>query len=138
MLITTKVVSSIPTQDDPYSVQHYVIKLDSDLRQVSGFLRIIWFPPPRNNWNIIEIGVKHQTLNNLILTIVYWYVLIVCEVNLTVFYYSNKTIGNNKQKYFRSVWKRWHERQHLLIHKYDVLRVCYKFPTVKVNKTWRE
>ena len=27
-------------------VQHYVIKFDSDLRQVGGFLRVLWFPPP--------------------------------------------------------------------------------------------
>jgi hypothetical protein len=27
-------------------VQHYVIKFVSDLRQVSGFLRVLWFPPP--------------------------------------------------------------------------------------------
>ena len=28
-----------------YSVQHYVIKLVSDLRQVNGFLRVRLFPP---------------------------------------------------------------------------------------------
>ena len=41
--ITTKVVSSNPTQDGVYSIQHYVINLVSDLWQVGGFLR---FPPP--------------------------------------------------------------------------------------------
>jgi hypothetical protein len=30
--ITTKVVSSNPTQGDVYSIQHYVIKFASDLR----------------------------------------------------------------------------------------------------------
>jgi hypothetical protein len=29
-----------------YSIQHYVIKFFSDLRQASGFLRVLWFPPP--------------------------------------------------------------------------------------------
>jgi hypothetical protein len=29
-----------------YSIQHYVIKFVSDLLQVSGFLRILRFPPP--------------------------------------------------------------------------------------------
>ena len=29
-----------------YSIQHYVIKFVSDLRQVSGFLQVLWFPPP--------------------------------------------------------------------------------------------
>ena len=28
------------------SIQHYVIKFVSDLRQVSGFLWVLWFPPP--------------------------------------------------------------------------------------------
>ena len=37
--ITTAVVSSD-------LVQHYVIKLVNDLRQVGGFLRVLWFPPP--------------------------------------------------------------------------------------------
>jgi hypothetical protein len=27
-------------------VEHYVIKLVSDFRQVGGFLRVLWFPPP--------------------------------------------------------------------------------------------
>ena len=29
-------------------VQHYVIKFVNDLRQVSGFLRVLRFPPPKN------------------------------------------------------------------------------------------
>ena len=28
-----------------YMIQHYVIKFVSDLRQVGGFLQVIWFPP---------------------------------------------------------------------------------------------
>jgi hypothetical protein len=28
------------------NVQHYVIKVVSNLRQVDGFLRVLWFPPP--------------------------------------------------------------------------------------------
>jgi hypothetical protein len=39
--ITTKVVSSNPTQ-----AIHYVIKFVSDLRQVGGFLWILRFTPP--------------------------------------------------------------------------------------------
>jgi hypothetical protein len=27
-------------------VQHYVLKFVSDLQQVGGFLRVLWFPPP--------------------------------------------------------------------------------------------
>ena len=29
-----------------YSIQHYLIMVVSDLRQVCGFLRALWFPPP--------------------------------------------------------------------------------------------
>jgi hypothetical protein len=29
-----------------YSIQHYVIKFVSDMRQVSGFLQVLRFPPP--------------------------------------------------------------------------------------------
>ena len=35
-----------PWSDEVYSIQHYVIKFISDLRQVSGFLRVLQFPPP--------------------------------------------------------------------------------------------
>jgi len=44
--ITTKVVNSIPVHGKMYSIQHYVIKFVSDMRQVYGFLRVLWFPPP--------------------------------------------------------------------------------------------
>ena len=46
-------------------VQHYVIKFVSDLRQVSGFLRVLWFPPPIKltamiYLYIVESAVKHH------------------------------------------------------------------------------
>ena len=41
--ITTKVVNSNLTNVKVYLIQHHVIKLVSDLLEVSGFL---WFPPP--------------------------------------------------------------------------------------------
>ena len=44
--MTTKVVSSNPVHGEVYSIQHYVIKFVSDLRQVNGFLRVIQCPPP--------------------------------------------------------------------------------------------
>ena len=57
---TIEVVSSNPAHGEMYSIQPYVIKFVSDLRQVSGFLRVIlvsstkndW--PSRYNWNIVE------------------------------------------------------------------------------------
>jgi hypothetical protein len=44
--ITTKVVSSNPVHGEVYSIQRYVTKFVSDLRQVGGFLRVLRFPPP--------------------------------------------------------------------------------------------
>ena len=43
---TMKVVSLSPDHGKVYSIQHYVIKFVSDLRQASGFLRVLLFPPP--------------------------------------------------------------------------------------------
>jgi hypothetical protein len=43
--ITSKVVSSNPAQAGVYLIQHYVIKLVIDLRQVGGFLRVLRFHP---------------------------------------------------------------------------------------------
>ena len=40
-------ISAIATKvGEVYSLQLYVIKFVSDLRQVSGFLRVLWFPSP--------------------------------------------------------------------------------------------
>jgi hypothetical protein len=44
--ITTKVVSANPVHGEVYSIQHYVIKFVSVLRQVGGFLQVLRFPPP--------------------------------------------------------------------------------------------
>ena len=44
MLITTNNVIWNPAHDKVYSIQHYVIKFVSDLRQVSDFLRVFQFP----------------------------------------------------------------------------------------------
>ena len=38
--IITKVVSTNPVHGEVYSIQHYVIKFVSDLRQVGGFLHL--------------------------------------------------------------------------------------------------
>jgi hypothetical protein len=43
--ITTNVVSSNTSHGEVYSIQHYVIKFVSDLRQVGCFLWVRWFPP---------------------------------------------------------------------------------------------
>jgi hypothetical protein len=41
----TDVVSSNLDQDEVYNIN--LIKFVSDLPQVGGFLRVLWFPPPR-------------------------------------------------------------------------------------------
>jgi hypothetical protein len=42
----TKVVSSNPAHGEVNSIQQYVIKFVSDLRQNGGFLQVLRFPPP--------------------------------------------------------------------------------------------
>jgi hypothetical protein len=42
--IITKVVNSNPGHGEVYSIQHYVIKFDSDLQLVGGYLRVLLFP----------------------------------------------------------------------------------------------
>ena len=44
--ITTVVVSSNPIHGEVYSIQHYMIKFVSDLRQDGGFLWILRFASP--------------------------------------------------------------------------------------------
>ena len=46
--ITTKAMSSKSVHGEVYSMQHYVIKFVSDLRQVGGYLRVLRFPPRYN------------------------------------------------------------------------------------------
>ena len=43
--ITTNVVSLNPVHGKVYSIQHFVIKFVSDLRQVGGFLQVLQFHP---------------------------------------------------------------------------------------------
>ena len=53
--ITIKVVSLNPANGKMYSIQHYVIKFVSDLRQFSGFLQVLWFPPSIKQTATIEL-----------------------------------------------------------------------------------
>ena len=48
MPITTKVVSLNSAHGDVYLIQLFVLKFVNDLRQVGGFLWVLWFPPPIN------------------------------------------------------------------------------------------
>ena len=44
--------------DEVYSIQHYVIKFVSDLRQVGGFIQVLRFPPPIKH----KLDVTHDLL----------------------------------------------------------------------------
>ena len=59
-ITTTKVVSLNPAHGEVYSIQQYVIKFVSDLRQVGGFLRVLRFPQTNKteHHNITEISLK--------------------------------------------------------------------------------
>ena len=46
LYITTKGMHSNPIHGEVFSIQYYVIKFVSDLRQVRGFLRVLRFSPP--------------------------------------------------------------------------------------------
>jgi hypothetical protein len=86
-LITTYVVSSNPAQARcMYLIQHYMIKFVSDLRHVSGLLRVLRFPPPMTTmiqwlvacqWFTLKKPKQlslHciETVNKIIITTFFW------------------------------------------------------------------
>ena len=60
------VMSLNSVHGEVYSIQHYAIILVSYLRQVGGFLLVLWVPLPIKNslpwynWNIVVSDIKHQ------------------------------------------------------------------------------
>ena len=58
-------MSSNPAHGEVYSIQHYMIKFLSDLPQVSGFLRVLRFPPPLK-LTIITLTLTLYELNLLV------------------------------------------------------------------------
>jgi hypothetical protein len=73
--ITSKFVSTNTAHGEMFSIQHYVIKLDSDVIQVGGFLRILLFPPPI----VLRVGLNtnpppYKTINikNVVIIINYF------------------------------------------------------------------
>ena len=63
VLVTTN-VSSNPTPGKVYSIQNYVIKFVSDLRQVGGFIRVRQYTNKTDCHDITEILLK-VTLNTI-------------------------------------------------------------------------
>ena len=45
-IFLTNVVCMNPTHGEVYLMQYSGIKFVSDLRQIGGFLWVLWFPPP--------------------------------------------------------------------------------------------
>jgi hypothetical protein len=75
--ITTKCASSNLIHDEVCSIQHYVIKFFSDLRQVGGFLRVLRFPSPiklTERTDIAEILLKVALSTTTMLTETYYIV----------------------------------------------------------------
>jgi hypothetical protein len=66
LLHTTKVVSSNPVHGEVYSIQHYVIKLVSNLWQVGGFLLVFRFPPQ------IKLTAKYHSSDWFIFLVSDW------------------------------------------------------------------
>ena len=56
--ITTNVASSNPARCDVYSMQYYVKKVVSDLRQVGGSLRLLRLPPPIKLTTTIQLKYR--------------------------------------------------------------------------------
>ena len=59
--LTTKITLTIKILPQVYSIQHFVIKFVSDLRQVNGFLLVLQFSPPIKLTDILLKG----TLNTI-------------------------------------------------------------------------
>jgi hypothetical protein len=60
--IRLNVVSSSPAHDKVYLIQHYVIKIFSDLRQIGGFLH------QKTDWHKITEILLKVALNTITLT----------------------------------------------------------------------
>ena len=60
--ITTNIVSLNPTHGEVYSIQHYVIKFVSDLREVSCFLRVLLAPIKLTATILLKVALNTLTL----------------------------------------------------------------------------
>jgi hypothetical protein len=60
-----------------YSIQHYMIKFVSDLRQVCGFLRVLLYPPP------IKLTTTIYNAAKILLTVALNTITITLNLNAT-------------------------------------------------------
>jgi len=84
VIILTNVVSSNPGSAEVYSIQHYVIKFVSDLRQISGFFLDTSVSSTNKTecHDITEIFLK-VALNTIPITLSVW-----CHVRYTIIHYD--------------------------------------------------
>ena len=80
VIIITNVVYSNPIRGEVHSIQHYVMKYVSDLRQIGGFLRVLLFPPTDRH-DITEISLK-VALNTITLNIWSFSLVVIIEIRL--------------------------------------------------------
>jgi hypothetical protein len=66
---TTKIVSSKTHSIELYAIQHYVIKFDSDSRQISGFLRTLVSSITKADLHDISEILSKVVLNTITLTL---------------------------------------------------------------------
>jgi hypothetical protein len=67
----TNDLSSNPAHGEVYSIQHYVIKFVSDLRQVGGFLQLLRFPTiNKTDRNDIAEILLRVALNTITLALI--------------------------------------------------------------------
>ena len=92
--ITTKVLRSIPTHGEVYSIQHYVIKCVSDLRQVVGFLCVRRFPPTikLNAVNYSLLVYAGVTILYIVLFLCHWSVYFRRESFVFIFCFGQFTL----------------------------------------------
>ena len=105
-------------------VQHYMIKFVSDLRQVSGFVRVLRFPPPTDRHNITEIlltlalNTIKQTKSImffLVITAIIWQVMISDTINqgiISVRKWGNASAKKSKMQQdllTENLWRYFHQ-----------------------------
>jgi hypothetical protein len=126
--MTGVLTSQLVFSESGRGVQHYVIKLVSDLRQVCGFIRVLRFPPPIKpttmifNWNIVGSDVNTfkpaKTNTNL-------YFLNLFEFLKMIDWLIFKTNFGSSLKMTYNIIYEWYDEK--LLMKYGFLRVL-RFP----------
>ena len=95
---STKVVSSNPTHGEVYSIQLYVIKFVSDLRQVGGFLKVVRFPSQIKLTATI-INITETLLKVALNTLTLYLTILECCVKVNFKSQKRKTILEDLGKF---------------------------------------